>query len=304
MSHPRKQSEHTKGIIAIIGASFVFSALSVGAKALAADLGLFQQMYLRSLPAVLLCFLLGSRLFGVKRETGINLREWALAFLRSVIWNVLAVAPFIVALTLAPVANVAILSALPLSAAWTFVLFRERIAAAQIGLIVLSCFGLALIAIHDLSELLVWGKGEILASVSSLFFALSIVLRRFHSGALSDRALTEMFLVCGCLIAFAISLLWGEPQRIDGSLALYANLLFSGVLIWLSAFLCSYGIKRISGALAGNLFLLEFIFSGALGYIFFNEMPSARSFLGAAIIIASAVALNHLEAKNSPAQFE
>lgn len=289
-------NERTKGALALIGTAFAFAALNCSAKFLGNDLGIFQQIYLRSSPALLISLVFGARSFGPRREKGVNQREWCVALLRALVWYLLAVAPFIVALRLAPVASASILSAIPLTPLFTWLLFKERLKLEQVLLVILSFAGVTLISSRELFDIESWGRGEVIAALTAGAFSLGIASRRYHAAGLSEMAITEMFLIFSVIIPLLVSLALGEPQTIPASLGVYLNLILGGVLVWLALYLCNYGIARVSGALAGNLFLFEFFFGAILGYLLFGEMLSLRAVAGALVIIFCALRLNSIEA--------
>jgi drug/metabolite transporter (DMT)-like permease len=201
----------------------------------------------------------------------------------------LGVGCYVIAASLTKIAHVAFICALPLTAVWAMILFRERPRAVQVVGLVLSVVGLFTISLRDTSDLLSWGAGELFALASAVGFSFALVSRRLHSADCDNKLLSSGFNLSGFMWLFSFSILNGEPLTFSPEPQTIVILILAGLVVALLTVAQSYIFTNVSGFLAGSVLSLESVFALILAWFIYDEMPTSRHLLGGAIILLGAI---------------
>lgn len=295
-------SEKQKGLIALVGLAFIFASMGIFARYLQADFTLFQQMYLR----VGLAFILGCLLFypaiHFRKLLTMSKKDWSILFIRTILLNT-AVILITLGLFIGKYANVMVAGAFPLLPLLGYFLLKEKITKEKLFYITLGFIGIILIAVHDFSQvfnLSDWGRGELYAFLSALFFDLSFIARKWQGNHLNNKEITTfMFFLGGVLLIIGSIFVLGEPIP---SLSLFnfttiIIIFLAALFIVANLFLTNYGFERVEAVIAGNIIILEVFFALMISIILYSEIPTLREFIGGALIVFSALQMNRIAAK-------
>lgn len=295
ISPPQRQ----QGVIALIGVTFFFACMGLFARYLNTGFHLFQQVYLRMLAG----FLIGAVIFGKQVDytklKRISLKEWVLLIFRSAASSAFGVVLFTKAILITKYSNVSFIGAIPLSAIWGVILMKEKLTWPKALMLTLAFIGVTLIGVKDYTDLLDWGRGEILTLISAVMFTLSYVTRKWQTNLLSNQELTQINFALAVTMIFISSLLIGEglPTQ-NWTWPLLGTVIVAGGANIANNFLINYSFERVEAILASNLLTLETFFAVILGFIFFREVPSLKEFLGGIVIVASVLGMNYIENKH------
>ncbi len=293
-----KTAEHRKGVLALIWLAFIFAAMGLFVRYLSTGFLLFQQVYLRVSAAAVLGFIAFRTHLRWNKIRQISTREWWLILFRATSNYLIGVTLFSQAILWTKYSNVSFIGALPMTALYGFVLFREKITWQKILLVLVAFVGVIVISVKDYSQLFVLGKGEIAAFVSTVFFSLGYVARKWHSNLLNNREITELIFVIAFGLVLITSLISGESIPTTGwTWGLLLAVLGAGFFNVLNLFLINYGFEHVEAVLASNLLTLESVFAIALGFLFFRELPNLKELIGGTVIIVSVIRMNREEAK-------
>jgi len=293
-----KKSDHTKGVVALIFLGLVFASMGIFARYLSTGFLLFQQVYLRMLAAFVIGLFFFRNQIDFSKLNNIPPKEWLLITVRAVSSTLLGIVLFTQAILTTKYSNVSFISALPMAAVFGFLLFREKFTIRKLGLIILAFIGVLLISVSDYAHMFSWGKGEVLALISTVFFSFSYVARKWHSKLLSNKELTVLNFFVSFLIVFIVSIFHGDGLPLDGwTWGLALAVIVAGIFNILNMNLINYGFQHVEAVLASNILTLESVFAVALGIVFYREIPSIKELLGGAIIVLSVIGMNKAEAK-------
>ncbi len=293
-----KKTEREKGIIALVALALVFASMGLFARYLATGFLLFQQVYLRMLAA----FVIGFFFFKTELDLGkfkkISFRDWAIIILRATSYALFGIILFTQAIVITKYSNVSFIGALPMTAVLGFVLLREKFTAKKALLVLLAFLGVFLLAVKDYSHLFDWGRGEILTLISTIFFALSYIGRKWMSPLLNNKELTVINFFVAFLVVFIASLLKGDGLPVTGwTNGLLAAVVGAGIFNIANVYLTNYGFQKVEAVLASNILTLESFFAIILGFFFYGEVPILKDIFGGLVIIASVIAMNKAEEK-------
>ena len=229
----------------------------------------------------------------------ITVKEWLVLLLRSISLYLLGVTLVSYAFTMTKYSNVSFISAVPITSVLGFLLLKEKVTPMKIVYLVLAFAGVALIAITDYTHFFDWGKGEFVALISSFFFGLSYISRRWHSNLLNNKELAIIIFFISTILLFITSLLFGEglPNTSSFSTTMIVVLLFAGLFNVGNLFLTNYGFKHVDVVVAGNILSLEMVFAVMLGFLFYGEVPLFKEIAGGLLIILSVYQMNKLARK-------
>lgn len=292
-----KENHRTKGILALIVLSFIFAFYAVIARYLSVGFTIAQQFYIRLFLAFFLSFFFFRSYSIFKKMHRIPVKDWLIVLFRSFSYYLLGTVFYVLAVLNTKIGNVAVIGSIPLVAVFGFML-GERFTWKKGFLVLLAFIGAAVMSIIHLSDLFVWGKGEVFTLISVVFFSLSYVARKWQSSALTNKEITSlMFFFATCL--FFVSSLFlkeGVPSHLGNISFLFAFLAGAAFNI-IGMFLTNYGFQYVDDVLASNILTLEAVFGIMLGFLLYREIPTIRELIGSILIVSSVLVLNNEDAK-------
>lgn len=292
-------AKEKKGIIALVVLAFGFGMIAITARYLSSHFTLYQQLYLSLAVAFVISLFIFPKSLTIARIRSIPRKDWVVMLFRVVIGYVIGAALYRESLTLTKISNVTFIQSIPFAGIFGFLFFREKFTFKKVLFLLVAYIGVLLIAIKDFSSIFTFGKGEIFSFVSSAFFSLSYVSRKWMSDHLTDKEIAQLLLLMGTVILFVVSLAKGESlPPLDWQWLLLVSLFFTGFFNAINIFLINYGFKNVKVVLASNILTLESIFALILAAIFYKELPSLKELLGGALIIGSVIQMNRLEEKS------
>lgn len=293
-------TQRIKSIYALIFLCFIFASMGVFARYLSTSLLLLQQVYLR----VFAAFVIGMIAFwphiDISKLQKISAKEWGLLYIRALFFHVLGGSLFTLAMTLAKYANVSLIGSLPLTALFGYILLRDKLSMSKVIFLLSASFGGMLIGVNDLTQLSVWGRGEVIALLSTICFCLSFIMRRLHTSLLNNREMTLIMFLMAAMTLLIVSLVNGDgiPQPTSGwQPDLLMVIAAGGLFNVLALFMVNYGFSNINTALASNILTLEIVFALGIGFFLYQEIPITKEFIGGLVIVTSVIAMNQVEAK-------
>lgn len=289
-------STKQRGILAILGLGLILAITGLFARLLGTVFTPLQQVYLRVGTAFFLSIIFFSKNLNYQKLRRITPNEWGLLTIRSLSTYLLGVVPFSIAVGIAKLSTVAFISALPIVAALGVIVLHEELTKQKAFYILVGLFGVLLMSVQDYSQLLSWGRGELLALFSITFISLSQVLRRKHSTLLNNYEISSILLFIGAACILLISLVRGEVLHpiTAWTMPILLAVFGAGIVNVLYQMTVNYGFEKVEAVLANNLLTLSPFFSIILGFLFYSEVPSAKEWIAGAIIIASAYKMNKI----------
>lgn len=283
-------------MVVLVWLAFIYAVMGIFVRYLSTSFAVFQQIYLRMFAGFLLSLVFFNKSLDLSKLRRISGREWLLLTIRAFSLYLLGVNLYTRALLLTKYSNVSFIGSLPLVALFGFILFKERLTFKKVLLVVFAFIGAALISVSNYSNLLSWSRGDLLALVSTVFFAFAYVTRKWHSDLLTNREITSLILLIGSVMLFTASIFSGESIPVGGwSLGIFLAILASGFFNVLNNFLSQYGFQKVEAVHASNILTLESPFAVLIGIFLFAEFPTLKELLGGSLIILSVIFMNKVE---------
>ena len=127
--------------------------------------------------------------------------------------------------------------------------------------------------------------GEVAVLTAAFFYALSVVLTRLHGQR--DNAHSLVFTQAVCVTLYALPPGMMAWTALDGrALFLFAIV---GILGTAATLLMAWGFSRASAGRLGPVEYTNLIWTSALGFFLFAEIPGPSTIAGAALIISASV---------------
>lgn len=295
----KQKTDKEKGILSLVLLALVFASMGLFARYLATGFLLFQQVYLRMLAAFIVGYFVFRKQINLSKFKQLTIKDWGLIFLRAISYSLFGVILFTQAIIVTKYSNVSFIGSLPMTAVLGFILLRERFSFKKLSLVLLAFIGVLLISVKDYSNILNWGNGEIFALISTVFFSLSYIARKWQSDVLNNKELTVINFLVAFLVVFLVSLLKGDGgfPMVGWRWGFLLAIIGAGIFNILNVFLSNYGFQKIEAVLASNILTLDPFFAIILGALFYKEIPLAKDMLGGLIIIIGVIAMNKLEDK-------
>jgi len=293
------KSDRDKGIISLVLLALVFASMGLFARYLATGFLLFQQVYLRMLAALIVGIIVFRKQIDFSKFKRVSFKEWAVIILRSVCYSLFGIILFTQAILVTKYANVSFIGALPMTAVLGFIIIGEKFTWKKAFYVLLAFIGVFLISVKDYSHLLDWGRGEVLALISTVFFSVSYVARKWQSNLLNNKELTVINFLVAFFVVFLVSIFKGDGLPLVGwNWGLLIAVVGAGAFNTMNVFLTNYGFQKIEAVLASNILTLESFFAIILGFIFYKEAPLLKDLFGGVIITVAVIAMNRLEQNN------
>lgn len=294
----KNKTEREKGVVALILLALVFASMGLFARYLATGFLLFQQVYLRMLAAFVVGFFAFRKQIDISKFKKLPTKEWLIIILRAVSYSLFGILLFTQAILITKYSTVSFISSLPMVAVLGFVLLHEKLSFQKLVLILLAFVGVLLISIQDYSNILGWDRGGVLTLISTVFFSLSYVARKWQSDLLNNMELTVINFLVAFLVVFMVSILKGDGLPTLGwNWGLLLAVVGAGIFNIGNVFLTNYGFEKVEAILANNILTLESVFAVVLGLIFYHEVPLTKELLGGFVIMLSVIGMNKVESE-------
>lgn len=292
-------TEKTKGVLALLGLTFVWSLLALLPRYLATSFPLFQQIYLRFLFGFVFTTLIFRRRINYQKIFTSSYKDLFPIVFRSVSYYLFGVSLFTWAIINTKISNVSFIGALPMTAILGFILFKEKLTLSKIVFILTAFAGTIILSVKDFSQIFSsFGLGELAALISAFFISLGMLARKWETKRLNTAEVSLIVIFIAAILLLTTSLAVGEGYPTTGwNTGVVMALLLAGLLNAAVVLLVTYGFVRVKALLANNLLQLEAPITVLLAFLVFHEIPVLREAVGGTIIILSAYLMNRLENK-------
>lgn len=286
-------TEQKKGILALIALSFFFASMGLFVRYLNTSFSTYQQVYLRLGVAFLISLLVFKNKISWFKLTKISVKDWTIILFRAVSYSLLGIVLFTQAIIITRYSNVSFIGAFPMVAIFGIILLGETLTLRKALWILVAFFGVLLISVENYEYLFSWGRGEVLTLISTVFFSLSYIARKWQSDFLNNQDLTVLNFFFATLAVFLVSFLKGDSLPVNSwSWGLFSAILGAGLINVFNMYLTNYGFEKVEAILAGNLLTLEAFFALIIGFLFYSETPLIKDFGGGILIITAVIAMN------------
>lgn len=283
------------GVIALVVLAAIYALTIAVSRYLSTGLGLYEQWYLRYGIGVVLGVIVFHRQISWRKFLHLPRREWAVLLARVLVGHVIAIGIYTLAVKRTSVGLMSFIEVLPMSSVVGMMLFREKPTWRQTAALALSCVGAAVVTVGNAHDLLSINFGAILALIAMVFYAFSMVTRRWHSDVLNNQELTIAITGMGAIFQYILSVALYHRWMIPASHwhATFALVLLAAGALNVVMYFCSnYGFQHVNALFAGNILSLEEFFGPLFGFLFYGELLNARDVVGGLIILLSVILMN------------
>lgn len=288
------QNKNQKAVLVAVCLALSFASMGVWVRMMQGSFDTFQQVYLRILLAGLLALVIFRKKFSKGLFSSMTKREWAIYGLRGLVFYTIGVAGFTIAVQHASLSKVSFISALPLLGLLAWFIFREKVPKKSFLPISLSIVGLIFLTGIDAHDFRL-GFGEWVAMICTLGFDVGYLMSRMHDPKRNNFENTTALLLVSWIPLLAISLIRHE-SLLPHSLSLQAGvgLTLSVITNIAGLYAINYVFTNLKAYVAGNILLLEGVFSLLLGLLFYSEPIVWSVVLGGLIVVLSAIMVNNI----------
>lgn len=180
---------------------------------------------------------------------------------------------------------------------YSYFFLKKEINGKLISLLVLSVFGIALVATKSfIPTFESFGKGEWYTLLATATMAWFYVGRKALSNHLNTSEITILVMIIAAISGWIFALAGNEPFSIhaffDSKVIL--GLAIGGGINALINPIEIYAFKHIDAVIGSQILLLENVFSFLFGYLLYTETVTFPEIIGGSIIIASVYLANKL----------
>lgn len=270
--------QEVKWEISLILSGFFAAFMWVVIKLLDNYFWIFQQIFLRSTIALLLCFIvyrffLGKFNFSAITKKDVYVLLWRSLLQLSAIWL------WVMAITETSLANATLISCIPATALIWMILYSEKLSKKAFFYIIISLLWAIIISIDQNFKI---GQWELYALISTFLFSFAALLRKKISHNIWDKEISTLAIMITSIYAWIYILIFERDFSqfvINYSHSTLLYLILWGILFLLISFSVIYGFKRVSAIKASNIEYLEILFAIILGIVFFSEYPTLKDII-------------------------
>ncbi|MBT6275252.1 MAG: DMT family transporter [Chromatiales bacterium] len=292
---PARVTRITLAITFIVVSSVLFAPLSQTAtKFLAGEFPLFQILFFRSLgqTAWMVIFFWhghGLRMFKAKRP-GIQMARSTLLFVSTLLWtSVIAQVPLTTASAInftAPV--MVVLLSIPF--------LGERVGRHRWSAVIVGFLGAVIIIQPGPDGISM--EMLMLLGAAFLFSVYQILTRKVT--AIDSAATTSLYTVLVALVVSAMVVPWHYVSPEPGEWLIWLAFAATGLLGGIRHYFVVKAYEHAPASVISPFFYCELVGVTALGFFVFGDFPDHRTWLGAAIIVASGLYIAHRERVRKP----
>ena len=286
-------------IILAVVQSLLFVLMGVWARFMNDSFTVSQQVFWRMVIAgIFVWFVFGST-FSKKIFNSITPKDWVVYLIRSLLYFGAGVMLITYSVNHTTLGIVSFASSLPFVGLFAWLMFREKLDPRAFPFILLSVFGLALLSKIDMNNFRI-DSGLLTAFLSMVAFDISYLMVRYHKTKISNFQNTTLLLTFAWIIPFCFIFFRHEnfiPSHISTNAAI--GMVLSSIFNVINIYLLNYIFVNLKGYVAGNILLLEGVFALFIGAVFYSENVSALQYLGASLILISAIVISYFE-KDQP----
>jgi drug/metabolite transporter (DMT)-like permease len=289
-----KKFSMQEAVFALILVAAFFALMNVIARFLNTGFTIYEQTYLRAGIAFIFAVFIFRKKIRWSFLRTLHFKEWLLLAFRGTI-HFLGVALAAYGAIHTQISHVGFISAVPFVPLLGFLLLREKMTWGKAIFIVSSFLGVILIAVKDINGLTNWNHADLIVLLSTVLFALGFVGRKWHHAKLNDYEITTLILFFGAVSIFGVSL--GVDKSLpltNWTWSLLGVLLFTGIINIVGMQLLNFGFGKLDAVRADNLLTLKTAFGVLFGFMFYQEIPTLRSFIGGLIIVACVIGMSLL----------
>lgn len=169
---------------------------------------------------------------------------------------------------------------------YSLFLFKTKFDIRLLSFILISIYGVLVVSTKSLIPIISqFGIGELFITISLFAGAVSIVGRKVLVGKLNNFEIAAYTYILAGLFVFLLTPIFGERFIFFNlNVKVSGLLLFSALCSSLGAILINYALTKLEATLVSQILLTKVIFSLALGFILFRELPLTIELLGSGII--------------------
>lgn len=287
-----------KGIAALVGLTIGFACLALTYRYLSSYYTAYQQLYSCFFIAFIISFFIFPRTLSWQKIKQISARDWGIMVIRALVYYVLAINLYREALSLTKIGNVTVMQAVPFTALFGMLFFKEKVTLAKAGLLIAAFVGVLLVVVKDVS-FSVFGKGEGLALLAAVLFAFGYMFRKWQTDYLQDTEITQIILgLSTAFLIIAAIIFDGGLQGFTIAFGPLVMLFVTALLYVVDIFFINYGFNHVPVITANNILNLELVFALVLAFVFYHEVPTLLESVGCIIIVASAILLSMINQTN------
>ncbi len=283
-------------VMSLIISAFLGGVMGVWARILALHFENFQQIAARSIVGSFIGLFLYSFKNKVNFSKLIKLpkKDIIYLFIRS-LSLLIGIGLFTFAINKGNFSNINMIYALPSTAILGIFLLKEKLTLPKLLAIIIGFLGVIFITVKNFSSLRTIGVGEFAALISTFFYSLGYVTRKFITKALNNQEIAFFGSFITGVVALGTSIILSNKitNFFTVDTKILVVILAASLCFILLGILTSYGFEHIEAIVANNLLILSSVFGLVIGIIFYNEVPTIMGLIGGILVIVSAFLINY-----------
>lgn len=295
-----KPDHAATGIVALVVLTLVYGLTAVMARYFSESVGIFEQWYVRFFIAAIVMLIVFWNKIDISKFFRVSRKEMNLVLVRGFVGFVVAAGLYALSTLYATIGSVAVMQVVPTTALFGVIILHEKLTRGKVGIITVSFVG-ALMVLAQSVQSLSFGFGEFLSLIAGALFSLTFVLRKLQTGELNNYELAFGTTVVGAVGNYMAAGLFENswlPQQEVFTHPLGIAFIGAGILSVMMSLLSHYGFEHVKATTGSVILDMELVFGVILGYLLYEEVLTPLQFLGAFIILVSAIAMSYLETRN------
>lgn len=283
-------NQNTKGILAIFLSTWLFGSMGILVRIIAQEVTPFSQVMIRVIFALVI--FLGVVIAYKREYLKISRKDIPFYLISGVLGYGLMLILFTVAVLKTSIANAFFLMfAQPIFSAILASVFLHEKISKKLVFAVIVCF-VGIFLIFNPSNLTENFVGNLLALFAGLMTSIYILVNRHMGKRHSSYTNTLWAFIFAVIFLIPLTFVVESPFSLQISSYTWFWLVTFAVVNLLGYFLLNIGLKRTTAGYGGVILAFEPVSSAIYGFLFFREIPSLMTGLGAFLITLSVIYLS------------
>ena len=284
------------GIFALVSSALLGAIMGIWVRMMSVQMETFQQITARAVVGGILGIILYSATRKIKFSNLFRISRKDMFYI--LIRNsslVIGIGLFTFAITNGNFSNVSMIYAVPMTAALGIIILKEKLTVFKFLALLIGFIGVGLISVKNFSDFSAIGIGEIAALISTVFYSISYVTRKFISKDINNEELAIVGSLLLGLFALIISFVIGNDIKnfLVPDWKMMIVIVVAGLTFLLIGVTINYGFEHIDAIVANNLLALDPVFGVVVGTLLYRETPTLVGLIGGLLVIASAILINY-----------
>lgn len=178
---------------------------------------------------------------------------------------------------------------------YSLLLLKERFNWKLLGLTIVSVYGVLMVATNSfIPTINNYGRGELFATLAVMTTSLGFIIRKLLTYSFNAAEISWTSFIFSAFFLLGMIVVTKSPFINNFQVSVLGVLVLNSLLTCIGIFLLNYAMGYVSPTLGSQVNQLKIIFTLAIGFVFFKELPTIIGLIGGILVAAAIYCLHRL----------